>query len=135
MRRRKPWRERRRVAIGLTPLIDVVFILLIFFMVVSSFAERRTLSLNEPARAGSGGGMTGNVLVRLTPDGADVQGRPVPEGALRDRVARALDKAPDASVLLQPADGVDVQRTVDALTAVRALDAPVRLLAAPGEAG
>ncbi|WP_085904805.1 ExbD/TolR family protein [Kiloniella majae] len=40
--------------IGLTPLIDVVFILLIFFMVATSFDMPRLLSL-KPATGGKGG--------------------------------------------------------------------------------
>ncbi len=39
--------------VGLTPLIDVVFILLIFFMVATSFDMPRLLSLT-PATGGSG---------------------------------------------------------------------------------
>lgn len=41
--------KRRKLGISLTPLIDVVFILLIFFMLASSFAKNRSLELNIPA--------------------------------------------------------------------------------------
>ncbi|WP_420548041.1 ExbD/TolR family protein [Curvivirga sp.] len=41
--------KRRKLMISLTPLIDVVFILLIFFMLASSFAKNRSLELNIPA--------------------------------------------------------------------------------------
>ena len=37
--------KRRRSVISLTPLIDVVFILLLFFMLASNFSQERSLSL------------------------------------------------------------------------------------------
>lgn len=37
--------KRRRSGISLTPLIDVVFILLLFFMLASNFSQERSLSL------------------------------------------------------------------------------------------
>jgi len=40
---------RRKTIISLTPLIDVVFILLVFFMLASSFMDWRTLSLDTRA--------------------------------------------------------------------------------------
>jgi len=40
--------KRRKLAISLTPLIDVVFILLIFFMLASSFAKNKSLELSLP---------------------------------------------------------------------------------------
>ena len=40
---------RRKAVISLTPLIDVVFILLVFFMLVSSFMDWRSLSLDSSA--------------------------------------------------------------------------------------
>ena len=38
-------RRRHGLAIGLTPLIDVVFILLLFFMLASSLADWRVLEV------------------------------------------------------------------------------------------
>lgn len=42
---------RRKTVISLTPLIDVVFILLVFFMLASSFMQWKTLSLDTGAAA------------------------------------------------------------------------------------
>lgn len=41
-------RKRDELTINLTPLIDVVFLLLIFFMVTTSFARHSELTLNLP---------------------------------------------------------------------------------------
>jgi hypothetical protein len=45
--------RRRRALISMTPLIDVVFILLIFFMLASSFLNWRSSGWILPARAGA----------------------------------------------------------------------------------
>ena len=42
--------EERRIDINLTPMIDVVFLLIIFFMVATKFAEiERDLRINPPS--------------------------------------------------------------------------------------
>jgi len=43
-------RSRRKNPISLTPLIDVVFILLVFFMLASSFEKTRTVELQAPKK-------------------------------------------------------------------------------------
>ena len=41
-------RSAEPLAVNLTPLIDVVFLLLIFFMVSTSFTQKQSLSVNLP---------------------------------------------------------------------------------------
>jgi len=45
--------KRRRIPISLTPLIDVVFILLVFFMLASSFQKTRTIEMVAPSQSKS----------------------------------------------------------------------------------
>ena len=58
--------RRPEVSINLTPLIDVVFLLLIFFMVSTSFSELTQLVVDLPEAAGSPA-TTDNALI-LTVD-------------------------------------------------------------------
>ena len=44
-------KKRRRSVISLTPLIDVVFILLVFFMVPTSFVQESGLEITRPESA------------------------------------------------------------------------------------
>lgn len=108
-------RPRRRPLISLTPLIDVVFILLVFFMLASSFLDWRAIDLNAPARAGSGSSMEGAVLVEVRADGPRLGGRAVPLHALAERVLKQLEAAPGQRVLVKPAPGVVLQDAVDVL--------------------
>ena len=61
----------RRRLISLTPLIDVVFILLIFFMLASSFLDWRAIGLDAPADATAG---AAGELDRLQSDLGDLRG-------------------------------------------------------------
>lgn len=107
-------RRRRRVAVSLTPLIDVVFILLVFFMLASSFEPRRSIELSATGAAG-GGGMNGALLIDLRPDGLRLAGAPIEPEALWTRIARSIAETADQRVLVRPAPGVDLQRTVTLL--------------------
>jgi biopolymer transport protein ExbD len=128
-------RRPARRLVSLTPLIDVVFILLLFFMLATRFEHWQELPLSA-AEAGTGLAERGAVLVRLGPDGrVDLNGRPVLREALEAEIAARLAGNPDRRFLVQAAPGVPLQQAVavlDRLDAAGARDA--MLLAAPGSA-
>ena len=106
---------RRRALISLTPLIDMVFILLIFFMLASSFLDWRSIALDAPAVAAAGTSMEGSLLVEVRADAIRLSGETVSGDVLSVRVARRLAERPDQRVLVRPAAGVALQRTVAVL--------------------
>ena len=59
-------RERRKMVISLTPLIDIVFILVIFFMLASSFTRTHALGMATPASGGKSGPPAVGDTLRLT---------------------------------------------------------------------
>jgi len=105
-------RPRRRARIGLTPLIDVVFILLVFFMLASSFIDRRAIEVNAPAAALGGSSLEGALLIELRETGLRLGGRQVSEAGLAARLAEHAARNPDQRVLIKPAPGVSLQRAV-----------------------
>ena len=68
---------REELAINMTPLIDVVFLLLIFFMVTTTFSRDARLLVNLPeANADAGEGDPGQIEVLVTKDGSfSINGR------------------------------------------------------------
>ncbi|PJK27430.1 ExbD/TolR family protein [Minwuia thermotolerans] len=106
---------RRRPLISLTPLIDVVFILLVFFMLASSFLDWRAIDLTPPARAGAGTPLEGAMLVDVRPDGLRLSGERLDLETLAGRVEARLAKMPDQSVIVRPAAGVSLQDTIRVL--------------------
>ena len=116
--------RRQRTLIGLTPLIDVVFILLVFFMLASSFQDWRRIELDTPARPVAGvAAMEGALLVEIRPNGVRLSAEPVSLGALVSRVGRRVAAQPGLRVLVKPAPGVVLQEMIRVLDALAAAGA------------
>lgn len=105
-------RERRRI-VSLTPLIDVVFILLFFFMLASTFVQWRSIDLGLTSAEGSSASVEGAILVRVHSGGLDLNGRPVALEDLTAAAERYLRRRDDQPVVVQAGEGVDLQRLVD----------------------
>jgi biopolymer transport protein ExbD len=115
MMRFGPDRPRRRP--NLTPMIDVVFLLLVFFMLVSRFGVDRVLPLSM---AGGGGGWSGPPrLVDVAPDALALNGVPVGADALAGALA-PLMAGPDDPVVLRARDGAPLQALVTVMEALGA---------------
>jgi len=105
------FRHARRpdVSINLTPLIDVVFLLLIFFMVSTSFSELTQLTVNLPEADGaSATDEIGLVVVIDSAGNVTVEGDPVPNEA--EGLYRALEAAANGNF------DVPVTLSADAMT-------------------
>ena len=104
---------RRRI--GLTPLIDVVVLLLIFFMLAASFSREVAVDLSGVAGAAGYDGPPR--LVDVAPEGVRLNGVAVDEASLAEALA-PLMAGPGDIVVVRPRDGADVQRLVDVLDAL-----------------
>ncbi len=103
-----PPRLRRRP--NLTPMIDVVFLLLIFFMLASRFGIDRALPL-VPASGASAPYSGPPRLIDISPDGLALNGMPIAADSLPAALA-PLMQSPDDAVILRPRDGADLQALV-----------------------
>ncbi len=106
---------RRRGLIRLTPLIDVVFILLIFFMLASSFLDWRALDLTAASEAEAGASMEGALLVEIRSNGLRLSGVSISLDALGARMEARAEMRPGQQVLVKPARGITVQEAVRVL--------------------
>lgn len=96
---------------GLTPLIDVVFLLLVFFMLAAQFG--RDLALPLGAQGGGVSDYTGPPrLITILPDAVLLNGVPMPEADLPAALGDLTQDASD-TIILQARDGADVQRLTD----------------------
>ena len=87
--------------INVTPLVDIVLVLLIVFMVTASFIVKQSIEVDLP-RAAAGGETVGPTL-SFAIDGAGVvylDGQPVTRDAARSAVRAALAKSRDARALI-----------------------------------
>ena len=114
---------RRRRLISLTPLIDVVFILLLFFMLASNFIEWRAIALNTPAHSASSSATKDRaVLVRLARDGSiDLNGQVLTLQQLGEQLQPFLNRNPKQAVLVQPSADTELQTLVNLLDKLTAI--------------
>lgn len=111
-------RRRSRVVLSLTPLIDVVFILLVFFMLASQFADWRKVELTPAASLGEATD-TKPAIVRLEGDTAiNVNGMAVTDLAAATSRLQAMPAG--AGALVTADDEVPIQRVVDTVEAFNA---------------
>lgn len=107
-------RPRRKPS--LTPMIDVVFLLLVFFMLASRFGLEAMLPL--PLAASGGGSYDGPPrLVDIYPERIALNGQPVADIAT---ALQPLMTEPTDMVILRGRDGADLQRIVDISETLRA---------------
>ena len=110
--------------ISLTPLIDVVFILLVFFMLASSFLDWRTVDLSVSSGVGAETSVQRAILVSLRSDGSVAVGsEPVATQTLRSVMTEKLADDSERRVVIRSDPGVPLQRAVDTLDLVRSIGA------------
>ncbi|MBL4721432.1 MAG: biopolymer transporter ExbD [Alphaproteobacteria bacterium] len=115
--------KRRRSPISLTPLIDVVFILLIFFMLASNVTDWRAISLNAPGEGAASAAIEGALLVEVRPKEIRLSGKPITLINLSATIAAAVRKKPTQRVMVKTATGVILQRAIVVLDALSAAGA------------
>jgi biopolymer transport protein ExbD len=88
--------------VNLTPMLDVVFIMLIFFIVTASFVKESGLEINRPNAATAVKKERGNILVAISPSGQIwIDKRQVDIRALRANIERLYAENPQGSVVIQ----------------------------------
>ena len=118
MRISAPLRRSRRL-ISLTPLIDVVFILLLFFMLASNLAQWRAISITT---AGSSDDMQATPLrIQLEADGAvRLDGLAIDLDTLLAQVSEAMLSQPGRPLIMQADSAVSLQAIITLLDSLRA---------------
>ncbi|WP_265502084.1 ExbD/TolR family protein [Paracoccus beibuensis] len=111
-----PRRHPRRMS--LTPMIDVVFLLLIFFMLASRFGTDSVLPIAGGTEGAGSEWQGAPRLVDVTPDATLLNGTAVPVADLPAAVGDLLPPEGGA-VILRPRDQADVQRLVDVMDVLR----------------
>lgn len=90
--------------INLTPMLDVVFIMLIFFIVTASFIKEAGLDVNRPD-APETNEPTENLSIVITLEadgGIDIGGRNIDKRAVRANIERLVSEDRSAPVVIRP---------------------------------
>ncbi|MDP6979945.1 MAG: biopolymer transporter ExbD [Myxococcota bacterium] len=90
------------VDVDMTPMLDVVFIMLIFFIVTTSFVKESGLDVSRPDAATTEKKERGNILVRIAHnDQVWIDRRMVDVRAIRPHIERMHAENPNGSVVIQ----------------------------------
>jgi biopolymer transport protein ExbD len=101
MRRRRT-RKTTESEVNLTPMLDVVFIMLIFFIVTASFVKEAGIDISRPSAATAERKERGNILVAITENNQIwIDRRQVDPRALRANIERMHAENPQGSVVIQ----------------------------------
>ena len=113
--------RRRRRHLSITSLIDVIFLLLLFFMLASTFTRFAELEVGATANAQSSSASDEPpIQLVLEPRRLILDGEELPTSSLQSAVKRKLQDQSQLS--LQVAQGVSSQRLADVLIALEPID-------------
>lgn len=113
--------RRHSVTISLVAMIDVLMIMLVFFMVTSTYLDLNMLPLAEsadqpPTQTGPVVAPGAPLMVRVAADGTvHLRGQPLSSAALAEEIRTAQTADPGLEVLVLPSGEADVQALVSAM--------------------
>lgn len=99
---RRKIRKQDETGIDLTPMMDIVFIMLIFFIVTTSFVKETGVDINRPNADTAERDEKGNILVAITASNEIwIDKRRVDLKAVRANIERLKIEYPEGSVIIQ----------------------------------
>ncbi|AGV18167.1 MULTISPECIES: ExbD/TolR family protein [Vibrio] len=102
MKRRYSSDSSDETAIDMTPMLDIVFIMLIFFIVTTSFVKEAGLEVNRPTASSAQTVKKGNIMVAVGAAGdVWVDKRRIEVDAVRANIERLRAESPDGAVVIQ----------------------------------
>jgi biopolymer transport protein ExbD len=113
-------RKERELGVDISPLIDMVFILLIFFMVTTTFVKDMKLELERPNAASASRASTKAVRVYLDRTGdIHVEGAPVKAWMLQSRITDLMKSLGQSPVLVITDRLVPAERLIEVIDQCR----------------
>lgn len=102
MARNKRIREEDEAAVDMTPMLDIVFIMLIFFIVTTSFVKEAGIELNKPKAAQATKKKNANIFIAIRGNGEVwMDKRQVDVERVSANIERLLAEQPTEVVIIQ----------------------------------
>ena len=128
--------RRRRPAEAIVPMINVVFLLLIFFVVTTSFVKEAGIDVSRSTAATAEVKERGSIMVGVTAQGEIYfEGKQVDMRSVRGLVERALAEDPEGGVVVVADKASETGAVVGVMDQCRLAGAGNVSLAAKQEAG
>jgi biopolymer transport protein ExbD len=107
--------------INLAPMLDVVFIMLIFFIVTATFIKQAGIDVSRPLADTSEEKPTVSVLVAVGENGDIwIDNRRVDVGSVRAHIERLHSENPKGGLVVQADRGAKMEKVLAVLSAARA---------------
>ncbi len=120
MRHSHTEQETTAASINLTPLIDLVFILLIFFLVTASFTKEAGIDVNRPTAQTSVRQERGNLVIAISKNEEIwIDNHLVDLRSIRAHIERLLAQNPEGTVIVMADKDTRTGATIDVLDQVR----------------
>lgn len=110
----------------MTSLIDVVFLLLLFFMLTSTFSRYAQTEITPPVKSGGVSSQSPAVLAKPMAEGWMINGVQISDDALAETMSAYREKGAERVLLGVDAD-LNSQRLVEALESLRVLGLQVSI--------
>lgn len=119
--RRQPKRQRDEIQIDMTPMLDIVFIMLIFFIVTTSFVREAGLEVHRPEASQAKAQKSSSIMLAIGANGEIYLDRKaVDVERIKVTLARMLAEQPEASLVIQADERVAHGRVVRVMDEVKA---------------
>lgn len=129
-------RKSQEIGVDMSPLIDMVFILLIFFMVSSTFVKDMKIDLNRPGATSAS--KASSKVIRVFIDNAGdtyVDAQSVKTWAIQGKLRDMLRTATEKSVLVIADDSISVDKLIEVVDQCRLAGASDVAVATEKEVG
>jgi biopolymer transport protein ExbD len=120
MRHRYARSEEKTAEIDMTSMLDVVFIMLIFFIVTTSFVKEAGIEIDRPTATSTQRQERANIMIAVSESGAIwIDQRQVDLRAVRANVERLRAENPEGAVVIQADQASRTGILVEVLDQVR----------------
>ena len=128
-------KNRGLTDINLTPLVDIVFILLIFFLITSTFVQSPGIDVNLPkANSSAETSQSQSIVITVDENGQLIYGGEVTDiGGLTDTLSKLFKESPGHQIVIQADETTNHGAVVEAMDAAR--EAGFRKLGIATQAG
>jgi len=119
--RKKHTGAAEEAEVDMTPMLDIVFIMLIFFIVTTSFIKESGIEIQRPSgKTATTTKVKANVLITITSDDQIVINDRVSDvRTVRANVERVLAESPEAAVIVQAHESADTDTLVQVVNAAK----------------
>jgi biopolymer transport protein ExbD len=112
--------QQEETEVNITPMLDIVFIMLIFFIVTTSFIRETGIDPQRPEAVTAAEQERGNILIGVSATGQIwMEQRQVELGAVRQMVEQARRESPESTVVIIADERASTGIVIDLMDQVR----------------